>query len=168
MGRNHETDHNHSLCRFGVSMEEELLGPFDRLIARKGYTTRSEALRDMVRDALVEETLVDETAEAIATISLVYNHHVRNLTAKLTEFQHQALAIIVSTTHIHIDTERCLEVLIVRGPYRQVRKLADHLISIKGVEHGKFVTSLGRARRGRRNSTKQNDNPVHVQRHSHD
>src|SRR5713226_6525066 len=103
MGRNHNTEKDAQLTRFGVSMETDLLAQFDRLIERKGYATRSEAFRDMVRSALMESALVSDNAEAIATISLVYNHHVRNLSAKLTEFQHHARDIIVSTTHIHID-----------------------------------------------------------------
>jgi len=131
------------LRRFGVSMEDELLERFDRAIARKGYATRSEAIRDMVRNSLAEESLSDDRAEAVATISLVYNHHVRDLTAKLTEYQHHSLDLIVSTLHIHLDEDNCLEVLIVRGPYRRVRELAEHLISVKGVRHGKFVTATG-------------------------
>jgi CopG family nickel-responsive transcriptional regulator len=131
------------LQRFGVSMEEELLRQFDGLIARKGYETRSEALRDLARQALSEEILADEGAEAVATISLVYNHDVPNLTAKLTEHQHHALDLINSTLHIHLDQHRCLEVLVVRGPFGRVRELADNLISIKGVKYGKFVTTTG-------------------------
>lgn len=124
-------------------MEDELLERFDRVIARKGYATRSEAIRDMVRNSLAEESLADDQAEAVATISMVYNHHVRDLTAKLTECQHRSLDLIVSTLHIHLDEDNCLEVLIVRGPYRRVRELAEQLISVKGVRHGKFVTATG-------------------------
>ena len=129
------------LSRFGVSMEEDLLSEFDRLIERKGYATRSEALRDMVRQALAEESLTDDHAEAVATISLVYDHHSSNLTSKLTDAQHHWLDIIVSTTHIHLDAHSCLEVLVVRGPAGQVKKLADFLISIKGVKYGKFAAT---------------------------
>jgi CopG family transcriptional regulator, nickel-responsive regulator len=131
------------VCRFGVSMEEDLLKEFDRLITRKGYSSRSEALRDMARQALSEEVLADDEAEAVATISLVYDHDVPNLTAKLTEHQHHALDLINSTLHIHLDEHRCLEVLVVRGPFGRVRALADNLISIKGVKYGKFVTTTG-------------------------
>ncbi len=130
------------LRRFGVSMEDELLEQFDKLIERKGYDTRSEAIRDLARNALSEEVLTDESADAVATISLVYNHHVRDLTSKLTRFQHKALDMIVSTLHIHLDAHNCLEVLIVRGPYGRVRELAESLISVKGVKHGKFVTAM--------------------------
>lgn len=131
-----------ALQRFGVSMNEELLKKFDKMISQRGYLTRSEAFRDMVRESLEEEVLTDEDAEAVGTISLVYNHHARNLNAKLTAAQHHALDLISSNLHIHLDEDRCLEVLVVRGPYHRVRELADSLISIKGVKHGKFVTTV--------------------------
>lgn len=131
-----------ALQRFGVSMDEELLKKFDTMISGRGYSTRSEAFRDMVRESLEEEVLMDGDAEAVGTISLVYNHHARNLNAKLTAAQHQALDLISSNLHIHLDEERCLEVLVVRGAYHRVRELADNLISIKGVKHGKFVTTV--------------------------
>jgi CopG family transcriptional regulator, nickel-responsive regulator len=132
-----------ALQRFGVSMDEELLTKFDKMISRRGYATRSEALRDMVRESLEEEeVLTDENAESVGTISLVYNHHARNLNAKLTAAQHHALDLISSNLHIHLDEDRCLEVLVVRGAYHRVRELADNLISIKGVKHGKFVTTV--------------------------
>jgi CopG family nickel-responsive transcriptional regulator len=131
------------LRRFGVSMGDELLDEFDKLITRKGYATRSEAISDLVRHALAEDVLADDKAEAIASVSLVYNHHVRNLTAKLTETQHKALDLITSALHVHMDADNCLEVLVVRGPLGQVRELANNLISIKGVKYGKFVTTTG-------------------------
>jgi CopG family transcriptional regulator, nickel-responsive regulator len=131
-----------ALQRFGVSMDEELLKKFDKMISQRGYLTRSEAFRDMVRESLEEEVLTDEHAEAVGTISLVYNHHARNLNAKLTAAQHEALDLISSNLHIHLDEDRCLEVLVVRGAYHRVRELADNLISIKGVKHGKFVTTV--------------------------
>lgn len=134
-----------SLRRFGVSMEHNLLNKYDQLVERKGYHTRSEAISDLIRNALVEEELTGENpdAEAVTTVSLVYNHHLPNLTAKLTEIQHHALDIITSTLHVHLDEDHCLEVLVARGPYGRVRELADKLISIKGVKHGKFVTATG-------------------------
>jgi CopG family transcriptional regulator, nickel-responsive regulator len=137
-----KTTEREALQRFGVSMDEELLKKFDKMIAQRGYMTRSEALRDMVRQSLEEEVLTDEHAEAVSTISLVYNHHARNLNAKLMAAQHQALDLISSNLHIHLDEDRCLEVLVVRGAYHRVRELADNLISIKGVKHGKFVTTV--------------------------
>src|SRR5262249_40752019 len=147
------------LRRFGVSMEEDLLAEFDRLIQRKGYATRSEALRDLARSALAEEVLADDSAEAVATVSLVYNHHIPNLSGKLTEAQHQALDLIASTLHVHLDEDQCLETLILRGPYRRVRELADRLISVKGVKYGKFVTTTG--------TSKTSKQHVHHHGHSH-
>ena len=133
-------------------MEEDLLGEFDKLIARKGYATRSEALRDLARNAIAEEVLGDSSAEAVATVSLVYDHHVPNLSSKLTEHQHQALHLIASTLHVHLDEHRCLEVLVLRGPVGRVRELADNLISIKGVRYGKFMTTTGIPHAGRHGS----------------
>ena len=130
-----------TLRRFGVSMENNLLAGFDGLMSRKGYATRSEAFRDLARAALAEEVLADELAEAVATVSLVYDHDVPNLTSRLTEVQHHALDLIASTLHVHLDASRCLEVLVVRGPFGRVRELADNLISVKGVKYGKFVTT---------------------------
>jgi len=142
-------------------MEGDLLKQFDRLIARKGYSSRSEAFRDMAREALSEELLADEAAEAVAAISLVYDHDVPNLSSKLTEHQHHALDLIKSTLHIHLDEHRCLEVLVVRGPFGRVRELADNLISIKGVKYGKFVTTTGLPRPSKPQS------PAHSHRHTH-
>jgi CopG family transcriptional regulator, nickel-responsive regulator len=139
---------NMVLRRFGVSMESELLGKFDKLVSRKQYQTRSEAIGDLVRGALVEETLADQdpNTDSIATVSMVYNHHIPKLTSRLTEIQHDALDLIASTLHVHLDEDRCLEVLVVRGPYGRVRQLADKLITIKGVTHGKFVATTGSTR----------------------
>lgn len=148
-----------TLRRFGVSMEEDLLNEFDKLIRRKGYDTRSEAICDLARNALAEDVLADDTAEAVATVSLVYNHHVPNLTSKLNNLQHHALDLITSAVHVHLDEKHCLEVLIVRGPFGQVRDLADKLISIKGVKHGKFVTTSGLSKIQKR--------PGHSRKNSH-
>ena len=141
------------LVRFGVSIEEELLESFDALIARKSYQTRSEAIRDLARNMIAEEALADDKADAVATISLVYNHHVRDLTSKLTECQHRALDLIASAVHVHLDEHNCLEVLIARGPYGRVRELAEQLISVKGVRHGKFVTTTGQTKKNKHNSS---------------
>jgi len=149
VGRKQKPESN-ELMRFGVSMESELLERFDQLIARKGYETRSEAIRDMARNALAEDTLADDRAEAVATISLVYNHHVRDLTARLTEIQHHALDLITSALHVHLDEGNCLEVLVVRGPFGRVRELAEQLISVKGVRNGKFVTTTGELKKQKR------------------
>lgn len=134
------------LSRFGVSIPSELLARFDALIAGKGYANRSEALRDLIRERLVEEEWTAGKGEVVGTVTLVYDHHVRELTRRLTELQHHHHAEILSTLHIHLDEHHCLEVLAVRGKGGEVREIADRLIGTKGVKHGKLVmTTTGRA-----------------------
>src|SRR5512136_226430 len=125
--------------RFGVSIDEQLLGRFDQLIEEKGYVNRSEAIRDLIRAALVELKWEGGEEEAVGTVTLVYNHHVRDLSDKLTEQQHSHYNQIISALHIHLDAHNCLEVLVVRGKARDVKKIADELIGVKGVKHGKLV-----------------------------
>jgi CopG family nickel-responsive transcriptional regulator len=133
------------LTRFGISMQSGLLERFDRLIARKGYVNRSEAIRDLVRDQLVEVAAERDQGEMAGTITFVYNHHVRQLTELLTEFQHQHAGVVVATLHVHLDAENCLEVLVVRGKSGELRQLADQLIGTKGVKHGKLtLTTTGK------------------------
>lgn len=133
------------LVRFGVSLDQHLLNDFDRLIARKKYTNRSEAIRDLIRDTLVEQEWKDNK-ETIGTITIVYNHHVHDLTEKLTHAQHRYHRLIRSGMHVHLDEDECLEVLVVRGRGRAIRKIADLLIGTKGVKHGKLTTTTtGRA-----------------------
>src|SRR6185295_6375241 len=132
------------LVRFGVSLDHRLLEEFDDLIARKEYATRSEAIRDLLRDSLVGQQW-NETQETVGTITMVYDHHVRSLTDKLVETQHRFTHTILSGMHVHLDHDHCLEVLVVRGKGREVKKLADLLIGTKGVKHGKFtMTTTGR------------------------
>jgi len=125
--------------RFGVSIEDKLLASFDRLIDQKGYMNRSEAIRDLIRGALVELTWEGGEEETVGTVTLVYNHHVRDLSDKLTEQQHLHHHEIVSALHVHLDAHNCLEVLVVRGKAREVKRIADELIGVKGVKHGKLV-----------------------------
>jgi len=127
------------LTRTGISLELELLKRFDKVIKKKGYSNRSEAIRDLIRDEIVREKWEDEAAEIIGTITIIYDHHYSNVTKKLLEVQHHHLAEIVSTTHVHIDEHNCIEVLILEGKAGQVKKLADKIISIKGVKHGKLT-----------------------------
>ncbi len=125
--------------RFGVSIDDKLLESFDRLIDRKGYMNRSEAIRDLIRGALVELKWEGGEEETVGTVTLVYNHHVRDLSDKLTEQQHLHHGEIVSALHVHLDAHNCLEVLVVRGKAREVKRIADALIGVKGVKHGKLV-----------------------------
>lgn len=125
--------------RFGISLDEKLLESFDSLIEQKSYMNRSEAIRDLIRASLVEERLGSENLEAVGTVTLVYNHHVRDLADKLTEHQHSHHEQIVSSVHVHLDAHNCLEVLIIRGEVRAIKKIANELIGVKGVKHGKLV-----------------------------
>jgi CopG family transcriptional regulator, nickel-responsive regulator len=127
--------------RFGVSIDESLLRQFDELIQDKGYQNRSEAVRDLMRDALVERQWTREEEETVGTVTLVYDHHTRDLADKLTEHQHSHHHAIISVLHVHLDAHNCLEVAVVRGTAREVRRLADELIGTKGVKHGKLVTT---------------------------
>lgn len=133
-----------TVTRFGVSLPDMLLAKFDGYIKRRGYTNRSEALRDLIRDRLVDSSW-DSNAAACGVISLFYDHHQRNLQNKLTDIQHDHGNIIISTSHAHVDHRHCLEVIIVRGKAGDIQKLADKLIATKGVLHGKLMkTSSGR------------------------
>jgi len=133
------------LTRFGISIDERLLQRFDELIDRKGYVNRSEAIRDLIRSTLVEDEWGDADQQTVATVTLVYDHHTRDLADKLTEHQHSHHEEIISTLHIHLDHHHCLEVVVIKGRASRVKRLADELIGIKGVKHGKLVaTTTGR------------------------
>lgn len=133
------------LERFSVSMNSELLKSFDAHIERKGYPNRSEAVRDLVRAALVEERWAHANVKVAATVTLVYDHHTRELGERLAHIQHHHGSLVVATTHIHLDNENCLEVVILRGKAGPVRKLAERLIAQKGVKHGRATyTTEGR------------------------
>lgn len=134
------------VIRFGVSLDEKLLDGFDRLISKKGYTNRSEAIRDLIRDSLVKDEWEEDTRETVGTITLVYDHHTRELTHTLTDLQHHHHKSIISTTHIHLDQHNCLEVLVVKGKGRDIKAIADKVIGTKGVKHGKLsATTTGRS-----------------------
>jgi CopG family nickel-responsive transcriptional regulator len=132
------------LSRIGVAIDGELLERFDRLIAERGYTNRSEAFRDLIRDELVEKTWESPESQVVGTVTLVYDHHVRLLNEKLTAIQHEFHHSILSTLHVHLDHDNCLEVLVVRGRAGDVTRVADVLISTKGVKHGRLtITTTG-------------------------
>ncbi|HXG32616.1 MAG TPA: nickel-responsive transcriptional regulator NikR [Bryobacteraceae bacterium] len=132
------------LSRIGVAIDSDLLDKFDALIARRGYTNRSEAFRDLIRNELVQETSQSPQSTVVATLTLVYDHHVRLLTDKLTDLQHEHFPNILSTLHIHLDHDHCLEVLVLKGKAAAVRKIADRLLATKGVKHGRLtVTTTG-------------------------
>lgn len=127
------------VTRFGISLDERLLERFDEQIERKGYVNRSEAVRDLIRNSLAEERLEDGAAEAVGTVTVVYDHHASDLSDKLTEHQHSHHESIVSTLHIHLDAHQCLEVVVLRGKSGEIRHVADSLIGTKGVTQGKLV-----------------------------
>jgi CopG family transcriptional regulator, nickel-responsive regulator len=134
------------ITRFGVSLEEKLLRRFDRLIERKGYANRSEAIRDLIRESLVREQWEMGADEAVGTITLVYNHETRELADRLNDLQHAHYEEIVSTLHVHLDAHHCLEVLVVRGKAAELKAIADRLIGTRGVKHGTFsATTEGKA-----------------------
>jgi len=128
-----------SLARIGVAIDEDLLKKFDALNARRGYANRSEAFRDLIRDALVQERAAAPDAEVVGTLTLVYDHHVRLLQERLTNMQHEHHGEIISTLHVHLDHHHCLEVLVLRGRSSRVRDIADRLIATKGVQHGRLT-----------------------------
>jgi CopG family nickel-responsive transcriptional regulator len=132
------------LLRFGVSVEEELLQNFDALAAERGYSNRSEALRDLMRDALVQSRIAahPDHTEVIASLTLVYDHHARELSDKMAALQHEHHGLVISVLHVHISHDDCLEVIAMRGMARDVRALADALLSLKGVKHGKLFVTL--------------------------
>jgi CopG family nickel-responsive transcriptional regulator len=132
------------LVRFGVSLDHKLLKTFDRHIQHSRYTNRSEALRDLIRDNLVGQEW-DDNKETVGTITFVYDHHVPDLTAKLTDIQHDYQGQILSGMHVHLDHDHCLEVLVVKGRGSDITKVADALLSVKGVKHGKLaMTTTGK------------------------
>ena len=132
------------LVRTGISLESNLLERFDRVIHKKGYKNRSEAIRDLVRDYAVTED-VEEDRVVVGTLTMVYDHHRPKLSEQLIEAQHHAEDKVLAATHVHLDHHNCLEVLIVRGKAGVIRRIADELIAAKGVKHGKLtVTTTGK------------------------
>lgn len=130
--------------RFGVSAEGELLETFDRMISGQGYATRSEALRDLMRDALVRERLdaEPETAHGLGSLTLVYDHHARDLAERMADLQHDHHDLVVSVLHVHISHDDCMEVIVLRGQVGRVRALSNSLLSLKGVKHGRLFVTL--------------------------
>lgn len=129
-----------NLFRFGVSLEKTLLEKFDRLIRERNYSNRSEAFRDMIRHELVKQEWA-EGEDVAGAITLIYDHHRRDLLSKITDIQHNYQKVIISTQHVHLDHANCLEIVAVRGRSPEVQRLADTLRSIKGVKHATLSMS---------------------------
>ncbi len=126
------------LVRFGVSISGDLLEYFDDLIKRRGYSNRSEAIRDLIRERMVQEEWGTEQ-ETVGTITIVYDHHSRDLSSNLTHMQHSFVGEIISVLHVHLDHNNCLEVLVVKGQGKQLQELSDQLASIRGVKYGRLT-----------------------------
>ncbi len=122
--------------RFGVSLDLELLDQFDKLLRGLGYDNRSEAVRDLIRQKLLEEEWKTPEQQTFAAVMLVYDHHKMALPARLTELQHESLAQIIGSLHVHIDKQNCLEIIVMRGKGKDLRALGDKMISLKGVNYG--------------------------------
>lgn len=137
---------SNDLMRFSVAMPEDLLVRFDRLVARRGLAkNRSEVVRDLVRDALVEDECASPGAEVMGTLTIVYDHHASDLQDKLHTIQHDCFENIVSTMHVHVDEHTCLEVIVIRGETGLVQDVANLILGTKGVQNGKLVvTTTGR------------------------
>ena len=129
------------LERIGISLEDDLLEKFDNLIADQGYATRSEAVRDLIRDALVQRDWSQATGreEKVAVVTLVYDHDSSSLAHKLAHIQHENHRAVVSALHVHLDAHNCLEVLVLRGRAAEIVRMGEGLVSTKGVKYGKVV-----------------------------
>jgi CopG family nickel-responsive transcriptional regulator len=125
------------LQRIGVSLETKLLDDFDAFISRQGYSSRSEAIRDLIRDRLISDRLDRPDTEAIAGVFVVYDHHRPGLTQKLVELQHSHLFRTISSMHVHIGHHDCLEVILLKGNVGEIVRLGDKIVSLKGVKLGK-------------------------------
>jgi CopG family transcriptional regulator, nickel-responsive regulator len=154
------------LSRIGVAIDADLLEQFDKLIAQRGYGSRSEAFRDMVRDALITQAAASDDTPVVGTITLVYNHHQRLLSDRLTSAQHDVHHAMLSTLHVHLDHDNCLEVIVVRGPAGEVRRVSDLLIAMKGVKHGRLtLTGAQPGGKGGKGAKGHRHDRTHARRH---
>ena len=132
------------LVRTGISLEKSLLDKFDRVIEKKGYENRSEAIRDLVRDYVTTE-YVETNRVVVGTLTMVYDHHKPGLSGRLTSLQHHLLGNVLAATHVHLDHDNCLEVVIMKGRGSDIKSFAEKVLSLRGVKHGKFVlTTTGK------------------------
>jgi len=131
------------IIRFGVSIEQDLLENYDRLIAERGYATRSEALRDLIREALIQQKIeMKPETQALGSLTLVYDHHASNLLQEMTQIQHNFHELILSVMHLHVNHNDCLEVIALRGIVAEIVALANGLLSLKGIKNGKLFLTL--------------------------
>lgn len=127
------------ITRFGISIEPELLKQFDKIIIKEGYTNRSEKIRDLIRNNLINNEIKNPESKAVGTLTIIYDHHTGNLTNKLLNIQHEHNNEILTTTHIHIDHHNCLEVIVLKGKIGNIQKLTNNIIALKGIKNGKLV-----------------------------
>lgn len=120
--------------RVGVSLDKKLLEMFDQLITKQGYSNRSEAIRDLIRNRLSEEHLADPAAQATAGVFLIYDHHATKLSQQLIDLQHSHLLQVIASTHVHLDHHNCLEVIMLKGKVKEIEKLGNNIASLKGVK----------------------------------
>lgn len=139
------TDKSRHVERCSVSLEPELLDAFDAFLEQRGYKTRSEAIRDLIRDRLVLQAWQEPDTEVVGTLTVVYDHNASDVSHALTDLQHSHHEAVICTTHVHLNPHDCLEVTVLRGKSAEVRRLADHLLAHKGVKHGKLVCTAARA-----------------------
>jgi CopG family nickel-responsive transcriptional regulator len=131
------------IIRFGVSIDQDLLENYDRLIEERGYATRSEALRDLIREALIQQKVETQTnVEALGSLTLVYDHHARNLSQEMGALQHRFHQTILSVMHLHVSHDDCLEIIALRGVVANIVELANSLLSLKGIKNGKLFLTL--------------------------
>jgi len=131
------------LTRISISLECALLTAFDQHLAAKSYATRSEAIRDLIRDRLIREQAEQSQGEQVAVVTLVYDHHARELANRLIEKQHHHHELVVSSMHVHLGERHCLEVTVLRGEAAKIRHLGDELLATKGVLHGELLFTTG-------------------------
>lgn len=131
------------IIRFGVSIEQDLLENFDRLNGERGYATRSEALRDLIRESLIQQRIAGESdTQVLGSLTLVYDHHASNLVQEMGEIQHRFHSLVLSVMHLHVSHDDCMEIIALRGAAAEIVKLANGLISLKGIKHGKLFLTL--------------------------
>lgn len=123
--------------RIGISLDKNLLSRFDKLLARQGYQNRSEAVRDLLRKQLSDDCITNPKTNAVAVVSLVYDHHSTKLMEKLTSLQHSHLFETISSLHVHLSADDCMEVIVLKGPVSRINPVAEKIISQKGVKLGK-------------------------------
>lgn len=131
------------LIRFGVSIDQDLLENFDRLNAKRNYATRSEALRDLIREALIQQKIESDSAtKVLGSLTLVYDHHARNLSKEMGEIQHDFHENILSVMHLHVSHDDCMEIIAVSGIVSEITELSNKLLSLKGIKNGKLFLTL--------------------------